>query len=171
MIAVREFSSAAECIAHANAVHRKFYATEPKPRPVIAQRLPEPPASTFVPKFLHLMPSWKREALYFDAHVSDWRLELLARVSPVKAYIRRRAGELGYTYGDMMVKIRSRDRIYAKHTIIWEIKRLVKPSITLQELAGHFGLDHSSVVNALRKVDVRKSSELAGIALQPKEGE
>lgn len=163
MNAVREFTSAAECIAHANAVHRKFFRPVPKPRPVIKAAEPEEPKPIFVPKFLHLQPAWKREPIYFDAHLYEWRLELLSRSSPVQAYIRRRAGELGYTYGDMMVKARNRDRVNAKHTIIWEIKRIVKPSITTTELARHFGLDHTSVVSCLRKVDARKAAELAGV--------
>lgn len=158
MIAVREFTSAAECIAHAQAVHRKFYSQQ-KGRKVVEEAKVVPVS---IPKFLHLQPRWKKDPMHFDAHVNEWRLELLARASPVKAYIRRRAGELGYTYDDMMVRTRKKARIYAKHTIIWEIKRIVKPTITLTELARHFGLDHTTCISALRKVDARKAAELAG---------
>lgn len=169
MIAVREFSSAAECIAHAQAVHRKFYA---KPAPVKKVTTPAPQKleALFIPRFLHLTPRWKREHLYFDAHLIDWRLEISSRGSPVKAYIHRRIAELGFTHNEVMGESRSRALVAAKHLIWWEIKTIVKPSITLMELARHFSAHHTTVMSGIRKVDAWKTAGLVG-ALQPKEGE
>lgn len=91
MIAVREFTSAAECIAHANAVHRKFFAPQVKkaedPVEVIdIAPLPKPP----VVKHRYVMKSWahapvKRDYLniwemhptQFNSHVIAWRRYLL----------------------------------------------------------------------------------------------
>jgi hypothetical protein len=161
MIAVREFTSAAECIAHAQAVHRKFFASPPSATKTF-KPAPKKLEALFIPRFLHLTPSWKREHLYFDAHLIDWRLELSSRGSPVKAYIHRRIAELGFTHRDVMGENQSRALVAAKHLIWWEIKMVVKPSITLMEIARHFGAHHTTVLSGIRKVDAWKAAALEG---------
>ncbi len=172
MIAVREFTSAAECIAHAQAVHRKFFA-----QPAAVKRA-EAPAKKheplFVPRFFHQTPSWKLETLYFDAHVREWREELMSVASPMEAYIRKRAVELGFTYSAVVSKARTRELSYARHLIMWEMKRILRPapqktpgSISYPELGRLFGgLDHSSCYHAISRIDALK-----GTPLQAKEGE
>ena len=163
MIAVREFSSGAECIAHAHALRQKFYRQPPKPKPFI--RIAKKVETVDIPAFLHLQPLWKKQHIFFDAHMYAWREELVDRACPLKAYIKRRAAQLGFTYGEMITRGRERDRIEAKHLIMWEIKRIVKPDASFPEIGRLFGgMDHTSVMSAVKKIDRQKASKLRGIS-------
>lgn len=146
---------------HYAEVRKRLYG---KPVKVIppAPKIEQP---AFVPKFLHLQPLWKREYIHFDAHLNDWRIELLARSSPLKAYIIRRSAELGYDFDHTMKRSRKREIVNVRHLIMWEIKRLVKPSISYPELGRLFGgYDHTSCLSAVRRMDRKRSNELAGEA-------
>jgi hypothetical protein len=137
-------------------------------KPAQAKVIPPAPKieqPAFIPKFLHLQPLWKREYIHFDAHIHDWRIELLARSSPLKAYIIRRSAELGYNFDHTMKRSRKREIVDVRHLIMWEIKRLVKPSISYPELGRLFGgYDHTSCLSAVRRIDRKRSNELAGEA-------
>ena len=148
---------------HYAEVRRRLYGVQKRPA-VIAAPVKEPEPK-FIPKFLHLQPLWKREYIHFDAHLHDWRIELLARSSPLKAYIIRRSAELGYDFNHTMKRSRKREIVDVRHLIMWEIKRLVKPEISYPELGRLFGgYDHTSCLSAVRRIDRKRSNELSGEA-------
>jgi hypothetical protein len=148
---------------HYAEVRKRLYG-KPAPAKVIPPA-PKIEQSAFIPKFLHLQPLWKREYIHFDAHIHDWRIELLARSSPLKAYIIRRSAELGYNFDHTMKRSRKREIVDVRHLIMWEIKRLVKPEISYPELGRLFGgYDHTSCLSAVRRIDRKRSNELSGEA-------
>ncbi len=111
-------------------------------RPKVIMRLPPPP-----PKV--------RPELDADAHVQTWR-QLFASTSPtpVKDYIATRALDYGFTYDMIVSTSRKRPLIYARHHIIWEVKRWLKPDITCVQLARAFRMkDHTTVLYAVAKID------------------
>lgn len=97
MIAVREFSSGAECIAHAQALRQKFYRQQRKVKAVAApepkieapsvpvelivkdrpnKKIPSPPRRLTVRRDLNI---WERFPTDFNAHVVAYRRYLLQK--------------------------------------------------------------------------------------------
>jgi DnaA-like protein len=137
----------------ARALKAKFYPTTQKAvqRPVME-----------VPAFLHLVPSWKREPTWFDAHMIAWRKDLDERLNPVKAYISRRAPQLGFTVSDIMKGGGRASKVsHARFLIMWEVKNYVNPSMSFPELGRAFGgFDHTSCLYAVKKIDKLKAEDL-----------
>lgn len=93
-----------------------------------------------------------------DAHVIAWVEWRIEQAHPCKAYIRRRAKELGYTYDQIMTGGRNHDLAFARHLLMWEIKAIVKPEITWPELGRLFGgRDHTTCLYAVRKIAEMKA--------------
>lgn len=110
-------------------------------------------------------PEWKKMPTTFDSHVDDyraWKLQFMRfPLNPVKEYINRRANELGYTYEDMVSPCRNRDVVFVRQFLVWEVKNWVKPDASLVEIGGYFGgRDHTTMINALRKIDGMKKQGL-----------
>ncbi len=145
-------------------IRKKLWGSpKPKQRPIQQAVFQEP---IFIPKFYNMIPKWKLEPIFFDAHMMEWRNVITDRSSPIKTYIRRRALEMGYTYGQILEKTRTKEIVSARQLIMWEIKRLVKPSISFPELGKAFGgFDHTSCLHAVRKMDNEKVRSLVGIDL------
>lgn len=146
-------------------------AKRPKPRLVYINPLPtkEPSKELMAPLAKHLagnpIPEWRRKAIYFDAHIRQWRIETGQQVFvSCKDFIRKRSVELGFDYETMVGPIKTRQVARARHIIMWEIKNFVKPEISYPELGRQFGSrDHTSCLWAVSKIqeEVNKNQGLS----------
>jgi hypothetical protein len=102
------------------------------------------------------VPEWMLTRTHFDDH--KWRrlASGAGNIHPVKAYIMRRAVELGYTYDEITGGDLSRDLMFPRHLITWEIKKVFRPNMGFIELGRHMNRDHSSVMSAVRKIQRMK---------------
>jgi hypothetical protein len=144
----------------ARALKRKFYPTNH----VQVRRTLPAPMGYDLPAFIHLIPSWKKERLHFDEHMLEWRRIVHdMTLSPIKAYIRRRAPQLGFSYQDMKRSGRLKKELsHARFLIMWEIKNYIKPTVTFQELGNAFGVDHTSCIYGINKIDEWKLNRIEG---------
>lgn len=118
----------------------------------------KPPQPEEIPSFLNTMPSWKRDHTYFDEHILEWR-RIFRNVSssPVRAYVFRRAAQLGFTYDQMVGRSRKKEITNARALIWWEIKNYVKPSASYPEIGRLTGgFDHTSVLHGVKKIEKMK---------------
>lgn len=134
--------------AHYTDVRRRIWTAQPKPKPKPAQDhirlvvVNEPER-----------PTWKRTRTNFDAHVIEFYFARARAGSPMRAYIRSRAEELGYDYKRIVSKGRTRELAYARQLIMWEVKHLW-PAVSFPELGRMFGgRDHTTVLHAMRKMN------------------
>ncbi len=141
----------------ARALKRKFYPTTPKPTF-------KPPVQDVAPSFLGCMPEWKKREEYYDEHIMEWRrLVHDLEVSPVKAYLRRRAAQFGFTYEQITTPGGPRKLSSARFLIWWEIKKYVKPDASYPEIGRITGgFDHTSVLHGVRQVEKWKAKALEG---------
>lgn len=147
----------------ARALKRKFYPTN---HVQVRRALPAPVVYD-LPAFMHLIPSWKKESLHFDEHMMEWRRIVHdMTLSPIRAYIRRRAPQLGFSYKEVTRKARlSRDASHARFLIMWEIKNYIKPTASFQEIGNAFGgVDHTSAIYGINKIDEWKLKKVEGYA-------
>lgn len=141
----QSYASIEDYIETSKERHLRLRKAPPPVRKPIA--LPEPVASILI----------YRDKSQKDAHVIAWRKWLSEQGNPCKAYIKRRCLELGVHYDAVIGPMRLRSVVPARHLIMWEIKRLVKPSISYPELGRMFGgRDHTSTLHAVRKIDRMK---------------
>lgn len=161
MIAVREFTSAAECIAHAQAVHRKFFAKPSEKRPVL---VPAPIFHVQPETPLYARPVWKRADTHFDDHVKLWEYHLMVRYAhPVRQFILKRCDEVNIPYQVMTSKTRVNAVVVPRQELMLDLRDIFK--ISLPEIGRRLGgFDHTTVLHGIRKATARR-------ALQPKEGE
>jgi hypothetical protein len=148
--------------AKALELRRKFYPTKHVQQ---VRRLPPAPVVYDIPAFMHLIPSWKKESLHFDEHMMEWRMIVQdTTLSPIKAYIRRRAPQLGFTYKYLTQRARlTRDGSHARFLIMWEIKNYVKPNASFQEIGNAFGgVDHTSAIYGINKIEEWKLNRIEG---------
>lgn len=143
--------------AKAIELRRKFYPHTPKP-------IFKPPVQEVVPSFLGCMPEWKKSESYFDEHVMEWRRIFQdSQVSPVRAYLHRRAAQFGFTYEQITTPGGSRKISHARFLIWWEIKKYVKPDASYPEIGRLTGgFDHTSVLWGVKKVEKWKAKALEG---------
>lgn len=106
------------------------------------------------------IPLWKQRETRFDAHVMEYRTWQADQVSPKRAYIRRRAVELGVTYDEVIGEGRSRSIVAARHLIVWEMKHLW-PQASWPELGRIMGdRDHTTILFAFRKMEAKMRCDL-----------
>lgn len=94
-------------------------------------------------------PSWKMGKLYFRAHVKAYE-EFMAK--PIALFIAKRAGELGFSYDDMVPRGRASRKVIAHRDIIAAEYKSANPDTPWTELARAFGRDHSSIFYGVHKV-------------------
>lgn len=173
MIAVREFTSAAECIAHAQAVRRKFFAQQKSQKPAIVETEPvqeqeiKPKYRMVIPAWYleNLPPLWARSEIRFDAHVQAWQWHVAQNAScKVKSYIDLRCKELGVTHDELASANRTRVLVYPRHLIWWELRK--KFRVSLPKIGKMFGRrDHSTVYHGINKMEeFQKSIGGAGLS-------
>lgn len=106
---------------------------------------------------IHLMrfrpPLWKREQIAFDEHVWVFRRHQVGKGHKVKAYIQARAEQHGLSYAEIIGPSRLRKYTHVRQLIMWEIKNMLRPNISMPEIGRLFGnRDHTTVLHALRRV-------------------
>ncbi len=145
-VEAKTYASAAEQIAAAAALRKKFYGRPEKPSQIV----------THVPIAVRDEVNRPMRPVP-DAHVREWyrwrREQIDASASPIRDYVRRRAAELGFSYAEIVGPRQLRILIKPRHLIIWEIKTFVKPEISFPELGRIFGgRDHTTILSAYRKI-------------------
>jgi hypothetical protein len=171
MIAVASYTSEAELKAAYRARRQRLGMEGPRllarreTAPVRVQGQ-EPRDTESFPTYQRFMakkiPTWQLEDTHFNHHETAWKFwkieTLAANGSPLKAYIRRRALEMGFTYAEVIGPSRKVKLVEARHQIIWEIKRVVKPDVSYPELGRLFGgRDHTTTLHAVRRVDAERA--------------
>jgi hypothetical protein len=188
MIAVREFTSAAECIAHAQAVHRKFFApvkaiAEPPPVIEIAPA-PVPPVvkHRYVYKVKPPAPVkrdysniWEMHPTSFNNHVIAWRRYLLMqdmnadpeildlaefeqRKTVLDIVIEVLTEHPGITVADLKGAHRRRDITYIRHLAMYEVYHQRK-DMSHPAIGRWFGgRDHTTVLHAVRRIEAIRSA-------------
>lgn len=153
MIAVREFTSAAECIAHSQAIHRKFYAKPAEKRPVPAPVIVAQPETP-----LYARPMWKRAELRFDDHVKLWEYHIMVRYAhPVRQFILKRCDEVKIPYQIMTSKTRVDAVVIPRQDLMLDLREIFK--ISLSEIGRHLGgFDHTTALHGIRKATARRAA-------------
>lgn len=142
--------------AHYKEVRDRIWAAKPKPKVSPASSIKTVPAKQWKPD----LPMWRETDIHFDAHVIDYRIWQMDQVSPKRAYIRRRAIELGFTYDDIVGEGRSRKVVAARHLIVWEVKTIWTDA-TWPELGRIMGdRDHTTILYTFRKMEAQMRCDL-----------
>lgn len=133
-------------IAHIKAVKARLNGVKkPQPKPLPKPRFIDP-VSPVCPS-VSLRPLWKCHSVYFNDHVMRYRMRA---VSTPADWLRDRCQELGYDYKEIIGRSRKRDTVNCKHRLIYEASQ--KFTLSLPQLGRVFGgLDHTSILNALRR--------------------
>lgn len=183
MIAVREFTSAAECIAHATAVHRKFFTPPAKTKAapdVVAGIASLPPKPRYVkkakPKPRAYFTAWETHPTSFNHHIIAWRRYLLMVAMQVDGQLldiaefeeRKSVIEIvsevlrahpGITVADLKGSRRNRRITLPRQIAMYEVYTQRK-DMTLPAVGRWFGgKDHTTVLHAVRKMKARKAKE------------
>lgn len=169
MIAVREFSSGQECIAHARAVRERILKAKFKPKPVI-----EVMTAVTIQKPIEAaqIPLWRQFEIDFDAHVVAYRIYLNMMESlalegkdfsadPQKKPVMEIINEVlakypGFTLQDLRGSRRGRDVVAPRQLAMYEVYTQRK-DLSLPWIGRFFGgRDHTTVLNAVRRVKAQR---------------
>ncbi len=149
-IVPREFSNAAELLAHAAAVHARCFNPPVRRAPKMEPVVEEPVIRVFARK----LPTWEAQAISFDAHVVEWRDRM---GNPPKAYLKDRCRELGIPYAVMIGKDRRRKVSDHRQILMWEIHDKFGMSFpAIGRLFG--GRDHTTALYSVRKVEAMRGA-------------
>ncbi len=117
------------------------------------------PVRTYVEPIVYPImqePAWSVSKTRFDDHVTAWMRYKKEQddiaASPMRAHIKKRALELLSTYDDTVSHSRRRIDVVPRHITMWEIKTFVKPNASLPEIGAIYGLDHTSVLHGIRRI-------------------
>ncbi|CDM57659.1 Chromosomal replication initiator protein dnaA [Rhizobium favelukesii] len=150
IVQARDYTSADEMRASAHALHQKLMNTRPAKKVAVV----------IAPKVIALRPSWRRAVQPFDAHVKDWQLWCLERMSPCKAHMRRRCEDFGITMEELTGRSRRHPIVEYRQLVMWEIKTIIKPEISYPEIGRLFGgKDHTTALWAVRRVAAMKAAQ------------
>jgi len=169
MIAVREFTSGAECIAHAQAVRERIlkakFRQKTSPDVTTAVTFPKPIKAAQI-------PLWRQFEFDFDAHVIAYRiyLNMMERFAinpsdfvfePPKKPVTEIIDEVlarypGYTLEDLRGSRRGRDVVAPRQLAMYEVYTQRK-DLSLPWIGRFFGgRDHTTVLNAVRRVKAQR---------------
>lgn len=145
-ITAKPVSSTASLLADYAAVRRRLFS----PLRRVAAPVPEPTASDPMVTVRRRLP---RQKLHFhDAHVMAFRRwQLIAANGPCTAHILKRCAEARVPYEAVIGPCRKHRVAQFRHLLMWEIKTMVKPSISYPELGRLFGgRDHTTALHGVR---------------------
>lgn len=150
-VQARTYATAAENMQVARQVRNQLFPpARPKPKPVAVQAAPVAIPATD-------LPEWRRVPCMFCHHVTQYYGRRLAELKPAQAHIRKRAHELGVTFRDLIGTSRKRRIVRHRQLLMWEIKTMINPAITMTELGNLFGgKDHSTAFHAIRTIQAMK---------------
>lgn len=138
---------------HYMAVREKLWFSKPK---AVAQvEIVEP--SPVVKIVYARRPLWKRQEIDFDLHVLQYQARMRnIACSPTMVYIQDRCRELGVSYADIIVPCRRREFVRPRQLIMSELRH--KFNLSFPKIGSLFGgLDHTTVIAALRRVETLKA--------------
>ncbi|MBX5131622.1 hypothetical protein HJB80_02805 [Rhizobium lentis] len=98
-------------------------------------------------------PAWKVQEISFDLHVQQYneRLQSL-KLTPIMVYVRDRCNDFGVYYEDLTVHCRRREFVRPRQIIMWELRN--KFQLSYPRIGRIFGgLDHTTCISAVRRVD------------------
>jgi hypothetical protein len=168
IVTARQFSSAAEMMTAAAAVHAKCFKPKnrfvPKPAPAVA--VPQPTKSK--PKMRERIPLWERSTILFDAHVDAYAADRHIKAMVAAGQIsvlqepRKTMPEIVLetlekfpfvTMDEVRGGSRCRRVVIARHTCMYEVK-MQRPEKSFPDIGRWFGgRDHTSVLHAVRKIE------------------
>lgn len=142
MIPTRQYTSGSEVLAGYAAVRKRLFS------PRIAPRAREEPEQQVRIVYSRVKRQWVHQ---FDEHVKDWREHLNLCKERPEAFLKRRCGELGVSYRDVIKSsIRFREHAEPRQVLMAEVRERYGLSYpTIGKLFG--GRDHTTAVHACRK--------------------
>jgi hypothetical protein len=134
------------------AVRERLWFTKPQEcAPVVS--LPEPVKTIVYAR----RPAWKLKETCFDHHVQQYKNRLLnLTCKPHVIYIQDRCRELGVSYDAIIVPCRRRIFVRPRQIIMAELRD--KFGLSFPRIGQLFGgLDHTTVIASLRRVEILKA--------------
>lgn len=92
-------------------------------------------------------PEWKA-GVRFNYHERLWLEWKIAQIAKVKNHIATRCAERGLAVDDIKSRSKRDELVEFRDTLVYEIKTEVDPAISWEQLARHFGRDHTSIITA-----------------------
>lgn len=171
MIAVREFTTAAEVFANAKAVRAKFFDVRPMPKPVVE---PTPVAKLTKPARPkpRVMPMWTKQPMLFDEHIIAYRVKLAVQSLVDSGDIatgtenRRTVHDIvcdvlkdypDVSLNDIKGPRRGRHIMAARREAVYAVRTL-RPDMSYPAIGRWFGgRDHSTILHSVRKISAEKA--------------
>ncbi len=169
MIAVREFSSGAECIAAAAAVRKRIMSAKFKPKPLIIRE-------NVVPIKARLMNEWERVDTNFDHHVSLFKIAMTIRQFATSGHAKtssewvegryRQASVIiaevlqnypEYTFADIKSPRRMRALVKARNACVLAVRK-ERPDLSFPQIGKIFNRDHTSILAICGNLDNKKGA-------------
>lgn len=142
--------------AHYRAIRERLWAAKKKTKPDTGTAIKTVSVKPRGPE----IPLWKQRETRFDAHVMEYRTWQVDQVSPKRAYVRRRAAELGFSLDQIASAQRTRDVVAARQLLMWEV-RTIWPEASYPEIGRMFGgRDHTTVLHAFNKIEEQMRYDL-----------
>lgn len=172
MIAAREFSTGAECIAHAAAVRKRIMSAKPKrfiPAVIEAPR----------PFKTNLMNEWERDSKQFDYHVilynmamkilhfrtsgqgrtsAEWLQSHYRPANKIIAEVLREYPE--YTLADIRSPRRMRPLVKARNACVIAVRR-ERPDLSFPQIGKIFNRDHTSILAICGNLSNKKGASVS----------
>lgn len=162
MIAVREFTTAAEVFANAKAMRAKFFSVKPGKRdedgrPVKVEDKPRD------------VGAWEREPLMFDSHVIAYRMAMRIQAmidageiemvqinarKPVLEIVREVLADFPwFTVEDLKSARRPIDLCHVRMIAIYEVRKQ-RPDMSFPAIGRWFGdRDHTTILHSVKKME------------------
>jgi len=143
-VQVQEITPTQAKLLHAHRSRQARYASAS--RMVVARKLKQIEVS-------HRPPIWKRVEILFDAHVRAYQFHLANKcVRPEVSYIKKRCGELGVEYRDVVGRSAMKRVVVARRRLMWEVRD--KFGLAYAEIGRAFGdRDQSTAMSAIKVHD------------------
>lgn len=142
--------------AHYKEIRDRIWSAKPKPKVSPASSIKTVPVKQWKPD----LPMWREADIHFDAHVIDYRIWQVDQASPKRAYVRRRAAELGFSLDQIASAKRTRDVVAARQLLMWEV-RTIWPEASYPEIGRMFGgRDHTTILHAFNKIEAQMRCDL-----------
>ncbi|WP_430438979.1 helix-turn-helix domain-containing protein [Shinella sp.] len=144
-VSAKTFTSSAALLADHAAVRRRLFGRAPV-NPVGTEPVDAEPLITVRRR----LPAVNLH--FHDAHVRAYRRwQMIAANGPCTAHILKRCAEARVSYEAVIGPCRKHRVAQFRHLLMWEIKTMVKPTISYPELGRLFGgRDHTTALHGVR---------------------
>lgn len=167
MIAVMEFRTAAEVIAHAADVRARLWSAKPRIPALAPTPIERVTAMAPRRKPIHVAPMWSRQPMIFDEHVQTFKtaMRIKAMVDAGEIELinmeRRAVPEIvrevlaefpEFSIADLKGVRRSRKLVKVRQLAVYEVRRQ-RPDMSLPAIGRWFGgRDHTTVLHSVNKI-------------------